>query len=83
MSLADEFAAGYRRRAELLSQVRDIEAQVDRLARRIEGVCRTAEQMRALAAYRPPIQEDGTIRYDAASGARLAETVRRRAGLDR
>jgi hypothetical protein len=39
--------------------------------------------MRALAAYRPPIQEDGTIRYDAASGARLAETVRRRAGLDR
>ena len=82
MDLASELAAQHRRRGELLCQVRDVQAAVERLAARIEGIVRTHEQMRALAAYQPPIREDGS-RYDAAAGARLAEAVRRRVGIER
>ena len=70
-------------RAELLCQVRQIEAEVERLAARLGGVLRTQEELQQLAAHQP-VREDGTIRYDAAAyGGRLAEAVRRRAGIER
>ena len=77
-----EFAASNRRRAEIVRQVRQIEAEVERLAARIGGIVRTHEHLQLLASYQPPIRQDGT-RYDAAAhGGRLAEMVRRRLGIE-